>query len=540
MSEDGSPGAGSGDDVDDSRKHAGDPGSDTGVGHGDPAVSHGDNPAADRIRDRRDRLAAAIGRTWTDDGPWRFLTDLTAIGSRMAGSPGEKRAANRVADAFERAGLRDVRTDAFELAAWERGDVTLRVRTPDRSGEERTREFEALALPYSPAGSVSGALVDVGHGTPAEIDAADVDGRIAVASTTTPEGTRFVHRMEKFGYAVESGAVGFVFVNHLDGQLPPTGSLTFGEEAAAPAVGVSAETGAWLREYAVNATGPVATAELTVDATTTPGESRNVIGRVGPDTDERLLLLAHYDGHDIAEGALDNGCGIATVVTAARILADGTDDTGDAGVADDTGDAGVADGTGDVGVADDTRDRKRADPLFPVGVDVVAVGAEEVGLLGAERLARTVDLDAVRGVINVDGAGRFRDLVAMTHTSETAASVADAVSTATRHPVKVRPEPHPFSDQWPFVRRGVPALQLHSDSGERGRGWGHTHADTRDKVDDRNVREHAALVALLVTEFAAADRDPERLDTAALAAAFREAEFETGMRAADLWPADWE
>ncbi|TKX83043.1 M28 family peptidase, partial [Halorubrum sp. SS5] len=93
--------------------------------------------------------------------------------------------------------------------------------------------------------------------------------------------------------------------------------------------GVSKETGAWLREYAVGgANAPVgdgddvARAELSVEASTTPGESRNVLGTAGPDTDERVLLLAHYDAHDIAEGALDNGCGIATVATAADILAD--------------------------------------------------------------------------------------------------------------------------------------------------------------------------------------------------------------------------
>jgi len=48
------------------------------------------------------------------------------------------------------------------------------------------------------------------------------------------------------------------------------------------------------------------------------------------------------------------------------------------------------------------------------------------------------------------------------------------------------------------------------------------------------------LTALLVAEFAAADRNPSRLDANALATAFREAGFETGMRAADLWPAEWE
>ncbi|MWV64806.1 M28 family peptidase [Halorubrum sp. JWXQ-INN 858] len=457
--------------------------------------------ATDRVSERIEEFAPALGRTWTDDEPWDFLTDLTAIGSRMGGSEGERRAAAVVADAFERAGVRDVHEDPFEMLGWERGGCTLCVTTPGRDGGESTREFEALALPYSPAGRVAGELVDVGYGTPEEVDAVDVEGKVVVASTTTPSGSRFVHRMEKFGYAIGEGAAGFVFVNHLDGQLPPTGSLTFGEEAAAVAVGVSKETGAWLREYAANTPGTSGHVDLSVDATAAPAESRNVVGRVGPDTDERLLLVAHYDGHDIAEGALDNGCGIATVATTAGILAD-------------------------------------AD--LPIGVDVVAVGCEEVGLLGAERLAGSVALDAVKAVVNVDGAGRFRDLVALAHTSDATAAVADAVATATNHPIEVRAEPHPFSDQWPFVRRGVPALQLHSDSGERGRGWGHTHADTRDKVDDRNLREHGMLIALVVAELAEPDRTVPRLDADGLADAFRDADFETGMRAAALWPAGWE
>ena len=454
-----------------------------------------------RLHRRLDRLAPALGRTWIDDEPWQFLTELTALGSRMGGSEGERRAADLVRDAFERAGLAAVHTDPFEVPAWERGETALRVETPARDGSTTTRQFEALALPYSPAGTVEREFVDVGYGTPDEIDGEEVDGRIAVASTTTPSGSRFIHRMEKFGYAVEQGAAGFVFVNHIDGQLPPTGSLTFGGEADAVAVGVSKETGAWLREYATNTTGHVGRMALDVDATTQPGESRNVIGRLGPDTDDRVLLVAHYDGHDIAEGALDNGCGIATVVAAAGILTE-------------------------------------ADLDF--GVDVVAVGCEEIGLLGAERLAETTDLERVRSVVNVDGAGRFRELVALAHASEATATVADEVASVTRQPIDVEPEPHPFSDQWPFVRRGVPTLQLHSDSGERGRGWGHTHADTRDKVDDRNVREHAMITALLVAELADDARELPRLDTAELADAFRDAEFETGMRAADLWPPDWQ
>ncbi|WP_416840118.1 M28 family peptidase [Haloferax sp. DFSO52] len=435
----------------------------------------------------------AFARTWTDDRPWEFLTRLTAVGDRMAGSDGDARAAAIVADAFRDAGVRDVEYDPFEMASWSRGETTLELTAPD----ERT--FEAIALPYAPAAAVSGPLVDVGYGTPAEIDDYDVEGAIVVASTTTPEGGRFIHRVEKFNYAIDSGAKGFVFVNHVPGQLPPTGTLRYDEEAVAPAVGVSKETGAWLTDYAKRG----GAARLTIDASTEPGESRNVVGRVGPDTDRELVFCAHYDAHDIAEGALDNGCGIATVVTAARIL---------------------------------------ASMDLDCGVRVVGVGAEELGLTGAEHLVETLDVDRVAAVVNVDGAGRFRNMVAMTHASDAMADVVETVSDELGHPIRVESEPHPFSDQWPFVRAGVPSVQLHSDSGERGRGWGHTHADTRDKVDDRNIREHAMMTALLVRTLAvetATDTIP-RLDGDELVAAFQEAEFETGMKAAGIWPTDWE
>mgnify|MGYP006274852729 CR=1 FL=1 len=305
--------------------------------------------------------AAALGEAWRDDYPWEFITRLTEIGDRMGGSPGERRAADLVAEGFERAGAREVEVESFEMTRWTRGDAELAVTDPVE------RSFETIALPYSPAGEVSGELVDAGHGTPEELDAVDVAGNIVVASTTTPKGSRFIHRMEKFGHAAAAGAEAFVFRNHKAGQLPPTGSLRFDREAAIPGVGVSLETGDWLTDYAERG----GRGRLRVDAETTPGTSHNAHGKLGPDTDEEIVVVAHHDAHDIAEGALDNGCGITVVVAAAHLLAE---------------------------LDLDTR------------VRVAGVGCEETGLLGADALAERSDLDSVRAVVNVDGAGRFRDL----------------------------------------------------------------------------------------------------------------------------------
>jgi len=436
-------------------------------------------------------LDAALGRTWRDDVPEAFLRSLCELDDRMAGHPGEERAAALVADVLETAGVRDIDRTSFPLTVWTRGETTLRVTDPV------DRAFEALALPYSPAGTVEGRLVDVGHGTHDEIAAAELDGAVALARTDSPADGRFVHRMESFGHAIDAGADAFLFRNHVDGQLPPTGSLRFDEPARAPGVGVSKESGAWLADYADRS----ARVSLDVDATVEAGYSEYVHGLLGPaDADREVVVLAHFDAHDVAEGALDNGCGIAVVVALARALARLEDD-------------------------------------LDVRVRVAGVGAEEVGLRGGYALADALDLDDVHAVVNVDGAGRHRDMTAMAHGSEDLDAVLQAVADRVDHPIETETDPHPWSDHWPFLREGVPAVQLYSDSGDRGRGWGHTAADTFDKTDSRIVREHAMLATLLVLELA--DAEVARLDDVALRDAMIEQGFDSGMHAAGIWPTEW-
>lgn len=444
-------------------------------------------------------LDSALGAMWHDEFPWRFLTRLVETGPRLGGSPGERRAADLIEDAFAEIGA-EPSYEPFEMRRWVRGDAELAVRV-ERDDGTVERSFETIALPYSPPGDVRGELVDVGYGTPEEIAKHDVEGKIAVASTTTPAGRRFVHRMEKFGHAATAGATAFVFANHLEGQLPPTGTLRFSDEAAMPGVGVSSETGAWLADYATGEA--MAAARLRVDARTEDGTSGNVVGSLGPPTDDCIVLLAHYDAHDVSEGAMDNGAGITTVVTAARLLAR----------------------------IEDQLDRR---------VVVAGVGCEEIGLMGAEALADSLDLAKVATVINVDGAGRHRNLQAYTHGSDAIESLASEAIQGVGHPLAVEEAPHPYSDHWPFLRAGVPAMQLHSTppaGGDRGRGWGHTQADTRDKVDRRTLRTHAMLTALLVVEAAAVDLPRADLDD--LRERLAKADVERGMRAAGVWPTAW-
>lgn len=422
------------------------------------------------------------------DGAWELLTQLTRL-KRFGGHQGEQRAATLLADTFETIGFDDVTEQPFEIQRWTRGDSDVTVTDPVEHTFER--HAQPIALPYSPSGDVHAELVDVGHGTPDEIDDRDVEGKIAVASTDSPEDHRFVHRMETYGHLVEAGAAAFVFANHVEGQLAPTGALRFNEEAEIPGLGVSNEMGAWLTDYAEQG----GSARIRVDASTETAESQNVYGTLGPDTNEEIVLLGHYDAHDITEGATDNAAGITTVVTAARLL---------------------------------------ADVDLSCRVRIAGVGSEEIGLIGSGVLADSLDTGTVRAVINADGAGHAPDLVANTQSSEALGDVVASVEETAEQSIGVEPAVSPYSDHWPFLEQGVPTVHLSSETEGRGRGWGHTRADTRDKVDQEALTDHARLTALMVRELTTTD--PPRISDEELCTALHEEDLEPGMRATGIWP----
>ena len=234
-----------------------------------------------------------IGETFTSDAGWNHLEALVGIGNRMAGSEGEREAAERTRDALEAVGAREARLEPFDIQGWTRGDSEIRVGDATQ---------ECIALPRSPDATAAGELVDLGYGLPEDFEDADLDGKIVLVATNVPDYyDRFVHRREKYYHAVESGAAAFVFKNHVEGQLPPTGSVGTDEDPIGdvPAVGVSREVGARLaRRFEGERV------EVAVDANVHDAASQNVHAELGPETDEEVLVTSHVDAHDIAEGAI--------------------------------------------------------------------------------------------------------------------------------------------------------------------------------------------------------------------------------------------
>ena len=435
-------------------------------------------------------MARWIGDAFASTTAADLLETLVDVSPRLAGSEGERNGAEATRDALDEIGTRDARLSEYEIQGWTRGSSSI-VADGD--------EIECIALPRSPSDTATAELVDVGYGTPEEYEAADIDGKVVMARSDVPSyHDRYIHRREKYYYAVEGGAVAFIYRNHVEGQLPPTGSVGTSSDPIGdvPAVGVSSEVGAKLaRRYVGD--------ELTVEVDAEIGDatSRNVHAELGPETDDRVLVTSHVDAHDIAEGAMDNGAGTAVLVGIAEALAAREDEL-------------------------DTR------------VEFVAYGSEEIGLVGSSHYADQLDHGSIKAILNNDGVGRARDLQLMTHGFDELSDAAATVSERFDHPIHTIPRQAPHSDHWPFVKWGVPGYHAGSASGEQGRGWGHTHADTLDKVDSRDLRMHSILLTDLTVELASEGFEVAHREPTEIAQALEAQNKAEGMKVIGDWPYD--
>lgn len=446
---------------------------------------------------------AVEGELMTSSTSWELLGDIVSVRNRMAGSPGEAAGAEIIADAYETAGFNDVSTTTFPVPSWERGSSSIAV---EGEAEPYTNQHELIALPRTTDGEVTGELVDIGYGIPEDFEREVIAGNLVLVSTDTPDDyDRFVHRKEKYARAIDAGATGVLFASHLDGCIPLTGSVggitaesrsaKKPNPGAVPAVGISKELASRLKRLTTNNT---RTVTLSITCENKELTSRNIEATIGNNGGQEILVTAHIDAHDITEGAVDNGVGCALVVEIGRVL-------------------------------------QRMETALETDIRLVVFGSEEIGLLGAHHWASTHDLDTVKAIINLDALGRSRTVNVNSHTFSGLKHVFEDVRTELNLPIEIDDEVTAHADQWEFVRHGVPGVLASSATMARDRGWGHTHADSMDKVDIRDIRDQALVLATAVATLADESRTTQRKSVEEIRAEIDEAN-ETEMKLVGRWP----
>ncbi len=406
-----------------------------------------------------------IAEIWTSEEAYENLVYLCdECGSRFGGTEGERRAVDFMAAKLRQYGLENVRLEEVAYNSWTRGTAKLEVLSPVRT------ELPCIALPYCPSGTVEADLAFVGQGHPQDYEdkAEAIKGNIAMVSTKPPAFMRRgMHRMEKYFRALEKGAVGFIWMREEGGLLPETGSLTFNAAAPTLGIGVSKEVGATLLRMAKK--GKVRL-RITAENTIKPAVSWNVVGDIpgradSAHRDSVLVFGGHFDGHDISQGAMDDGSGAVVAMEAARGLA---------------------------------RHKGKLDRT----VRVICFPLEEIGLIGShsyvDRHAGAGDeIPKVEFMLNLDGAGRGGETAIVLQGWTELRGLFNDIGKDMKQPLIAVSQISPYSDMFPFALAGVPSatMQAISEGPRTGRGWGHTAADTLDKVSPRGLQMDALTVA---------------------------------------------
>ena len=379
---------------------------------------------------------------------------IDTIGGRLAGTSAGTRAEAWAAGWLRSFGFDTVWHELVRIPIWRRGEAYVRVVAP---GVLRHRPIAAIAYGYSPgidADSVP--LIDIGRGEALEDPGRRLQGAALLCDAVNEE---IVAR------AVEAGAVALLRVSLEPGRLPQARMApVLQPPAALPVLALSREDGLWLRRLALTGS-PSLT--LRVETETRAGTVLNVVGELrGRDAsvaDEVFLLGAHLDSWDLGDGAMDNGTGVLSVMTAAGAL-------------------GGA----------DSRPRRT--------VRVVFFAAEELGLFGSREYvqAHAAEMRNLVAMMNLDMVGAPQGYGASGHDE------ADTLF------ARLAQEPHlrdlgltgavnhgggPGSDHQPFLLAGVPTIYVQTSLPPETPLWYHNAADTFDKIELEAVRRTGAAVA---------------------------------------------
>jgi len=443
-------------------------------------------------------VAQAPGLPQTSGDPAaRWFAHVEALANddmrgRETGSPEHRKAAEYVAEHFKAAGLQPAGTDgylqpvAFRSRRINEAQSSLALVRGGKAEPVTLGEEATFGMRIDPAPTVDAPLVFAGHGLQIpelkhdDFAGLDVKGRVVVYIAGSPKevpgalAAHYQSAAERWNTLKRLGAIGVISIANpkamdvpwersapnrlnpamaladpaLDDTAGQQVSIAFNPAKAERIFTGSGHTFAELLTIADEGRAlphfPLPTsvrAKVTVD--TENVESQNVAGMVkGSDpalASEYVVLTAHLDhvgvgapinGDSIYNGAMDNASGIATLIESASTIA--------------------------------AAKPKRS-------VVLVAVTAEEKGLLGSRYYALnpTVPKSAIVADVNMDMFLPLYPLKSLMVLGLDESDLGDDIrAVAQEMGIGVRPDPQPQrnrfirSDQYSFIREGVPALAM--------------------------------------------------------------------------------
>ena len=413
----------------------------------------------------------------TNSKAFGTLEEATSnIGHRLTGSKNGAKAEEYTFKKFKEYGFDDVEYQTFEVEAWARDEVSLKIKDKD---------IKVVTLGHSPVeAKVTGEIVDMGNGLEADYQANPeaVKGKISLVYIGilegSAEGLSNLHRSEKTALAIKYGAIGIIIINQVPNGVLLTGTASVtGELIPIPAVCIGLEDGMALKESLKT---EKARAFIQMTNKSDMIKARNVVATLkGSELpNEEIVVGGHLDSWDLATGAIDNGIGSFAVLDIARAF--------------------------------------KANELQPKRtVKFVMFMGEEQGLLGSKYMVgeaiKNGTIDNIKYMMNLDMSGNpiginaggqlddeafFKDLGAAIQQQDT----------IYKNNFSNRSGLH--SDHQPFMLEGVPILSVHSNLDRSIYGCYHSDCDDFNLVNKEHITNTARFGTMMLYGLANAEKLP--------------------------------
>lgn len=432
-------------------------------------------------------LTAIAGQGMMSPEAYDDLEELSDyIGGRVTGSPQAAKAVEWGMQKMKAMGLENVHAEKWQIShGWTRGVAEAEVTAPIHRhlsidamgwvGSTKQGGEEAELVPVNlnqlddeiknNSASWTGKVILIVRKGPAPTGAAAMSGFI-----------KFVDLLKKahevHAVAVISGQGGALATGM---HLTHTGALGFDTYFEIPVVSMVAEDQELLTRFVDQ--GKKVRMKINVQNRITdgPADSANVVGEIrGSEHPEQVIVVGgHLDSWDLADGATDDGCGVATTLGAAKAI-------------------------------------KLSGFKPKRTIRFVLFTGEEQGLLGSlayTRMHKEEMANHVAAVILDNGQGPVTKLNMGGHNDLVTAVNKFAGSIKAFGDVEVDDAVVFGTDAGPFVLAGLPGINMGQDSPEY-KYTHHSAVDTFDKVKPDLLTRDATVMAL--TAFWIADR-PERL-----------------------------
>ena len=412
-----------------------------------------------------DVARALVGGALTDGVAYARLQELTdSIGPRLSGSPGAEAAVQWAVKRLGEDGLA-ARLEPVKVPHWVRGEESGEILAAPGIA---AHPLALTALGDSVGGSATAEVIEAGSLAQVEALGDAVRGKIVffnhAMSTPAGYGDSIGLRTHGPAAAAKAGAVAAVMRSLSTASLrsPHTGTTIYDPGGPRiPAAALSVEDAELLHRLLQR--GPVRL-RLSLGCRILPdADSANVVadvrGREKPE--EVVLIAAHLDSWDLAQGANDDGAGVAMVMAAGRLIA-----------------------------ALPQRPRRT--------VRVVLFMNEENGLAGGKAYAAAHQGELQRHVAALEAdSGAGRPLAVRVHAGNGAAALLSPWLAPLRSlDLGVEDGDASGADLGPLDPAQVPLVAVHPDT-TRYFDIHHSAADTLDKIDPESLAKNAAAVAVV-------------------------------------------